>query len=86
LLGHHYRQVWEWEPAELDAAAGLAERLSLAAHASDSPETGQHAAFAAALADDLDTPRAIEVLTTVSGAPLRELGAVIGLELTGAGE
>ncbi len=28
LLAHHYREVWEWAPAEMDAAASLAERLT----------------------------------------------------------
>ena len=81
LLGHHYREVWEWAPAELDAAAGLAERLSSAAA---EPDHGGEACarVQAALADDLDTPRAVEALEEASGAPLRELGAVLGLRLS----
>jgi L-cysteine:1D-myo-inositol 2-amino-2-deoxy-alpha-D-glucopyranoside ligase len=80
LLSRHHRQELEWSPADLDAAVARAERLALAArapdHAADAPE-----AFAAALADDLDTPRALEVLERASGAPLRELAAVLGLTL-----
>jgi L-cysteine:1D-myo-inositol 2-amino-2-deoxy-alpha-D-glucopyranoside ligase len=79
LLGHHYRQVWEWAPWELEAAAGMAGRLALAAAAADSADTGQRERFVEALNDDVNTPAAIEVLETVSGAPLRELGGVLGL-------
>ena len=38
--------------------------------------------FAAALGDDLDTPRAIEILSGISGGTLREFAAVLGLTLT----
>ena len=38
--------------------------------------------FAAALSDDLDTPRAMRVLESVGGETLRELGGVLGLALT----
>ena len=80
LIGHHYRQVWEWSAAGLEAAATLAQRLALAAHEPDSAGGADaRAAFAAALCADLDLPRAVEILETVSGAPLRELGAVLGL-------
>jgi L-cysteine:1D-myo-inositol 2-amino-2-deoxy-alpha-D-glucopyranoside ligase len=82
LLSHHYRQVWEWAPAELDAAATLASRLSLAAAGPDSPAGDQQDALAEALSDDLNTPRAIEVLETASGQPLRKLAAVLGLTLS----
>jgi L-cysteine:1D-myo-inositol 2-amino-2-deoxy-alpha-D-glucopyranoside ligase len=80
LLGHHYRQVWEWSPADLDAAAARAERLALAAAEPDHAEDARQA-FASALEDDLDTPRAIEALDRASGAPLRELASVLGLVL-----
>ncbi|HEY0581541.1 MAG TPA: cysteine--tRNA ligase, partial [Chloroflexota bacterium] len=82
LLEHQYRSVWEWSAADLENASALAERLALAAEQPDSADTGQHQAFADALSDDLDTPRAIEVLSTVSGQPLRDLAAVLGLTLS----
>jgi L-cysteine:1D-myo-inositol 2-amino-2-deoxy-alpha-D-glucopyranoside ligase len=81
LLGHQYRQAFEWSLAELDDAATRAQRLSLAARQPDSGGPAAREAFAAALADDLDTPRAIEALETTSGQPLRELAAVLGLTL-----
>jgi L-cysteine:1D-myo-inositol 2-amino-2-deoxy-alpha-D-glucopyranoside ligase len=81
LLQHHYRAVWEWSPASLVVAAALAARLEAAARAADtsSPETRE--SFRAALADDLDTPRALDTLTRASGQTLRALGAVLGLAL-----
>lgn len=82
LLEHHMREVWEWSPAALDNAAARAERLTLAARAGDSPDDGQAAAFAEALADDLNTPRALDILDAVSGRPLRTLAGVLGLTLT----
>ena len=81
LLGHQYRQTFEWSQSEFDDAASRAQRLSLAARQPDSGGASTREAFAAALADDLDTPRAIEALETASGQPLRELAAVLGLTL-----
>jgi L-cysteine:1D-myo-inositol 2-amino-2-deoxy-alpha-D-glucopyranoside ligase len=81
LLSHHYREVWEWSPSELDEAARLADRLELAARAPDVAPSTQHEAFPEALSDDLNTPRALEILETVSGGTLRELGGVLGLAL-----
>jgi L-cysteine:1D-myo-inositol 2-amino-2-deoxy-alpha-D-glucopyranoside ligase len=81
LLGRHYRQTFEWAQADLDDAASRAQRLALAARGPESGGASAREAFAAALADDLDTPRAIDVLETTSGQPLRELAAVLGLQL-----
>jgi L-cysteine:1D-myo-inositol 2-amino-2-deoxy-alpha-D-glucopyranoside ligase len=81
LLGHHYREVFEWAPAELDAAAGRAERLALAAGQPD--HDGASVAFQGALEDDLDTRAALEALDRASGAPLRGLAGVLGLTLIG---
>ena len=82
LLRHHYRQVWEWSSAEMDDAARLARHLAKAAREPDIASGPERHAFAAALGDDLDTPRAIELLPSLSGGTLRELGAVLGLTLT----
>jgi L-cysteine:1D-myo-inositol 2-amino-2-deoxy-alpha-D-glucopyranoside ligase len=79
LLGHHYGQVWEWSPAELDAAARVAQRLSAAAREPDMTSGMEREIFAATLQDDLNTPRAIEILQTISGGTLRDMGAVLGL-------
>jgi L-cysteine:1D-myo-inositol 2-amino-2-deoxy-alpha-D-glucopyranoside ligase len=79
LLGHHYRQVWEWSPAELDAAARIAKHLQVAAREPDTASGVERETFAAALVDDLNTPRAIDILQTISGGTLRDLGSVLGL-------
>jgi L-cysteine:1D-myo-inositol 2-amino-2-deoxy-alpha-D-glucopyranoside ligase len=79
LLEHHYRHIWEWSAADMDAAAATAARLAEAASQPDLSRGDERDAFDAALADDLDTPRAIEILERVSGSTLRELGAVLGL-------
>jgi L-cysteine:1D-myo-inositol 2-amino-2-deoxy-alpha-D-glucopyranoside ligase len=81
LLGHHYRQVWEWSPRELEAAVSLASQLEAAVGGPDSNGLADREEFAAALANDLDTPRAIEALARLSGGPLRDLGSVLGLQL-----
>ncbi len=81
LLAHQYRQVWEWAPSELAGSASLAQELERLAHGPDTSPPDAHDAFAAALADDLDTPAAIRVLQRASGDTLRELGGVLGLEL-----
>lgn len=79
LLGHQYRQVWEWSSAEMEAAARIARALSMAARAPDMPEGLDRESFAAALSDDLNTPRVVQILQTVSGGTLREMGRVLGL-------
>src|SRR4030081_3490963 len=79
LLSRHYRQVWEWSPAEMDTAAQFAHRLSVAVRETDLASGIVRETFAAALSDDLNTPRALEILQTLSGATLRELGSVLGL-------
>jgi cysteinyl-tRNA synthetase len=81
LLQHHYRAVWEWSPEALDAAAAMAARMETAARSADTSSPEIRETFRAALADDLDTPRAVDTLTRASGQTLRELGAVLGLAL-----
>ncbi len=82
LLSHHYREVFEWSPSDLDACASRADRFSLAAR---QPDYGSDAreAFEEALRDDFNAPRAIETLDRASGAPLRNLAGVLGLTLPG---
>ncbi|MBV9172700.1 MAG: cysteine--tRNA ligase [Chloroflexi bacterium] len=78
LLRHHYREVWEWSPAELDSAAEFARALARAGRA---PASGSSDAFAAALDDDLHTARALESLQSTAGTTLRDLARVLGLTL-----
>jgi len=81
LLNHHYRRVWEWSAAELDEAARLASRVETGARGPDTSATDTREAFDAALADDLNTPTAIDTLSRASGDTLRTLGGVLGLAL-----
>jgi L-cysteine:1D-myo-inositol 2-amino-2-deoxy-alpha-D-glucopyranoside ligase len=75
LLGHHYRTSWEWDPARLEATVGRTRTL----HAAMARESGRGtlldpSAFGprltAALDDDLDTPRAVEVALDLADAIL----------------
>jgi L-cysteine:1D-myo-inositol 2-amino-2-deoxy-alpha-D-glucopyranoside ligase len=81
LLAHHYRQVWEWSAAEMRDSASLAAALEASARQADVSASDARDAFAGALAADLKTPAAVDVLRTASGATLRELGGVLGLAL-----
>src|SRR6478752_4181143 len=60
LLRHHYRSDWEWTDAELwdavDALADWRRALALGAGAASAPVVTE---VLAALADDLDAPRAV---------------------------
>jgi L-cysteine:1D-myo-inositol 2-amino-2-deoxy-alpha-D-glucopyranoside ligase len=82
LLSRHYCTGFEWAPAEVKAAASLAERFSLAAREPDQGGAAARDAFRAALEDDLNTPRALEVLERTAGDTLRELGGILGLQFS----
>ena len=60
VLAHHYRELWVYEPAELDAALGRLARWTAAVSGNGGPPTDRLVAdVRAALADDLDAPRAV---------------------------
>jgi L-cysteine:1D-myo-inositol 2-amino-2-deoxy-alpha-D-glucopyranoside ligase len=98
LLSHHYRTPWEYSEREMREKAIFTERLRLGDLAGAVEDTDEIAAkakqeFIAAMEDDLDTPRALDVLarlaryTQESGssaaqATLRRLAGILGL--TGA--
>jgi cysteinyl-tRNA synthetase len=65
----------------LSHAIEAAERLGRAAREPDHGGESARRAFRAALEDDLDTPKTIEVLESTRGSTLRELGGVLGLTL-----
>jgi cysteinyl-tRNA synthetase len=81
LLSHHYRQVWEWNAAELDEAAAHAARLATQARAMSGASEAAVMDFTAALEDDLNTPAAIGALDRLAGQELRKTAAVLGLTL-----
>ncbi|HEU0028064.1 MAG TPA: cysteine--tRNA ligase [Ktedonobacterales bacterium] len=106
LLSSHYRTPWEYFTSLMETAAERVARYTTAAHAA-SPSAGAESVegdetarcaiqeFAAALDDDLDTPRALTILdrlaTATMDAPsptrvaaLRQLGGVLGFRLGGA--
>jgi cysteinyl-tRNA synthetase len=99
LLGRHYRAEHPWDAAELARNEELALLLRRASEASGGPADqlrvqSRRNAFMDAMDDDFDTPRAIEVLASISrevlagaldGATavptLVELSGVLGLRL-----
>jgi len=63
LLGHHYRSDWEWQPGDLEASAASYEALTEAASRPAGAATADVVSgVLAALADDLDAPRARRLL------------------------
>jgi L-cysteine:1D-myo-inositol 2-amino-2-deoxy-alpha-D-glucopyranoside ligase len=98
ILSHHYRTPWEYSEREMQEKAAFTERLRLGDVVGRAEETDEIAAkaeqgFIAAMEDDLDTPRALNVLARLaeyrqaSGSAaaqvaLQRLAAILGL--TGA--
>ena len=83
LLEHHYRKPWEYSEDLLQAAAARIARLK-ARVASLAGGEGHADEVAAALADDLDTPRALDALESAvqAGVPgWREGAELLGLRL-----
>jgi len=82
LLSHHYRNDWSFDPRGL-AAADEGFRTWTRAAFEPGRDRGLEDSFHAALADDLDTPSAIEVLdelaATGAGESLIELLPLIGV-------
>ncbi|GGF34236.1 L-cysteine:1D-myo-inositol 2-amino-2-deoxy-alpha-D-glucopyranoside ligase [Marmoricola endophyticus] len=83
LLQHHYRTDWEWTAADLTASESLLESLRYAvALPAGAPSDGVVREVLAALADDLDAPRAVTVLQEWQQATNRGEGP----HETGAGD
>jgi L-cysteine:1D-myo-inositol 2-amino-2-deoxy-alpha-D-glucopyranoside ligase len=102
LASQHYRESWSHQEAELDQSKTLVEMLERAIRISGGtgpalePATDE-ADFLAALEDDLNSPRAIEILLRLGDSilavagenreveaaqrTLEELSAVLGLRL-----
>jgi len=71
LLAHHYRSDWEWTDADLEEAhQRLATWREAVAGTSGSPAGPVIDAVRAALAEDLDAPRALEELDRWASASL----------------
>jgi L-cysteine:1D-myo-inositol 2-amino-2-deoxy-alpha-D-glucopyranoside ligase len=72
LASHHYRQIWEYDPAELEEADRQAASLRTAV-ALDTPRSPdpldsrpRQQAFMHAMAQDLDTPAALTTLSDLA--------------------
>jgi L-cysteine:1D-myo-inositol 2-amino-2-deoxy-alpha-D-glucopyranoside ligase len=72
LLDHHYRSDWSWTGDDLPAAEKRLDRWRAAAHDGPDQADGDGAAVVeqvrAALADDLDAPRAVAAVDAWAAA------------------
>ncbi|MGH3352989.1 MAG: cysteine--1-D-myo-inosityl 2-amino-2-deoxy-alpha-D-glucopyranoside ligase [Nocardioides sp.] len=75
LLGHHYRDDWEWTDAKLfDAVDRIAEWRKAVALGRGAPAAPVVETVLGALADDLDAPRAVQAVDAWVAATLGEGG------------
>jgi L-cysteine:1D-myo-inositol 2-amino-2-deoxy-alpha-D-glucopyranoside ligase len=85
LLEHHYRESWEYSEDLVEAAAGRVAALKQRVRSlPDGSGSGRADQVAAALADDLDTPRALSALETsvrAGGQGWRRDAELLGLRL-----
>lgn len=73
LAGHHYRHIWEYDPAELEQAEQQASSLRTAVVRQAQPHAprpfdpnARLRAFMHALAQDLNTPAALRILSSLA--------------------
>ncbi len=91
LLGHHYREPWNHDRRELAAARTLARKFSHTLNgggeeASDEEIGRCGSGVLAALADDLETPKAIEELRRLANSAepeARRVGRTLGKRVLG---
>ena len=82
LLSHRYRQAWDHDEAALaDAALGVKRWRDAAGSSGSRPDLEE--AFDAAMADDLDAPRAIAVLDEAADQGAGETVARLATRLVG---
>jgi L-cysteine:1D-myo-inositol 2-amino-2-deoxy-alpha-D-glucopyranoside ligase len=86
LLSHHYRKPWEYEEEELKKAAKTIELIEKELKAIELTETNEtvFTKFTEALADELNTPKALEILTTTikkDKGTARKMAVVLGFTL-----
>jgi len=78
ILGHHWAQDWDYDPAGLEAAAARLDRLYAAAGRVVSDQAAEDE-IRRLLATDLDVQAAVEVATEAGGAPARTLVTTLAL-------
>ena len=78
LLDRRYGQAWDYTESALDAAGRRLDDLRAAAGRPDG-STAAQAAVLAALVDDLDVPRALDIAIEDGGPAARDLIAVLAL-------
>ncbi|WP_042365402.1 cysteine--1-D-myo-inosityl 2-amino-2-deoxy-alpha-D-glucopyranoside ligase [Streptacidiphilus neutrinimicus] len=79
LLNHHYRSDWEWTDADLSGAQERLARWRAAVSRPDGPDaTALLAEVRAALAEDLDSPRALAAVDAWAARQEAEGGADTG--------
>lgn len=78
VLGRPWRDPWEFDEAALERAAGRLEDLISASTKRTSMGTAGRE-IVAALLDDLDVPRALELAGDAGGEPLHDLLGFLGL-------
>jgi L-cysteine:1D-myo-inositol 2-amino-2-deoxy-alpha-D-glucopyranoside ligase len=74
LLSHHYRKPWEYYQEELEEAQQTMDAIEKGMQETDE----ELEAFTQALADDLDTPKALELFTKTKSA---KMGRVLGFKM-----
>lgn len=81
VLGHHYRQSWEWEDGVMDAATERLERWQSAGNGDGALDEVR-----AALDDDLGTPAAVEAIEAAvgKGEGASEAAMLLGVDLEDA--
>ncbi|MCV2394815.1 cysteine--1-D-myo-inosityl 2-amino-2-deoxy-alpha-D-glucopyranoside ligase [Actinotalea sp. M2MS4P-6] len=79
ILAHHYASDWEWTDDVLDAATARLDRWRAAVSGNGGPDaTELLGELREALADDLDTPRALAAMDSWASASLSIGGEVEG--------
>jgi L-cysteine:1D-myo-inositol 2-amino-2-deoxy-alpha-D-glucopyranoside ligase len=80
IIGHHYREGWEWHEDVMPAAA---TRLDAWLAPGSRDGAGVLGAVRAALDDDLDTPRAVAAIdeAVAAGSDVRAAAALLGVAL-----
>ncbi|WP_327291922.1 cysteine--1-D-myo-inosityl 2-amino-2-deoxy-alpha-D-glucopyranoside ligase [Streptomyces sp. NBC_01198] len=79
LLAHHYRADWEWTDAVLDEALARLDRWQAAVSRPDGPPAEELVEeIRAALADDLDAPRALAAVDRWAAAQQADGGTDTG--------